>query len=228
MTMAEYTSEISFALGGSVVELEIEKDLERCVNKAFRLIKSKITTPRYMTVNYIRGATDGTIDLSNKDVYSIVSVMRTHNYNSLSMNTLDVFGLNQTYSAITNMNSYMQRMLRLQQINTISSDLDFIWEANTKQLHITMNPPYTNQVTIEYIPDYKSVEEITEVYWEDKILQLATAYAKQVLGRIRSKYKLNSSQYELDGDTLLAEANTEIENIINFLNENVDIAFPMD
>ena len=210
MTLAEYCEEISFQLGGSVVDIEIKDDLARCVNRAFREVKQYVTTPAYMTLPFVAQQTGigGTLDLKDKNVYSVVNVMRSNSYNSLSMNTLDVFGLNLTYSAMTNMDAYANRMLRLQQMNTISTDLDFIWDAHTKQLSVTMNPPYINQITIQYIPDYKDVEEITEVYWQDVILRLATAYAKQVLGRIRGKYTLSSSQYTLDADTLLQEANT--------------------
>jgi hypothetical protein len=91
-----------------------------------------------------------------------------------------------------------------------------------------MNPPFVNAITIQYIPDYKDVEEITEVFWVDFILKLATAYAKQILGRIRSKYTLNSSTYTLDGATLLSEANTEIQELQTYLRDNVDLAFPID
>lgn len=228
MTLAEYTEEIAFILGGTEVTIEIEKDLPRCVNRAFREIKRYITTPAYMTIPFDSRSGGNTVDLKDKNVYSVINVMRPNSYNSISMNTLDVFGLAQSYSAITNMPSYMNRVLRLQQMNTISTDLDFIWDAHTKQLSVTMNPPYTAQITVQYIPDYKSVEEITEVYWVDFILRLATAYAKQVLGRIRSKYTLNSAQYNLDGETLLAEAKEEITEITTFLRDNVDLAFPID
>jgi len=230
MTLAEYTDEILFALGGTVLDIEIEKDIPKCVNKAFREVKTYITTPAYMTIPFgasVNGI-GGTVDLKDKNVYSVINVMRPYSYNSMSMNTLDVFGLNQTYTAITNVNSYADRMLLLQQLNTISTDLDFIWDAHNKQLSVTMNPPFTNAITIQYIPDYKDVEEITEVFWVDIILKLATAYAKQVLGRIRSKYTLNSSQYNLDGETLLNEANTEIQEIQTYLKTNVDLAFPID
>lgn len=230
MTLAEYTDEILFFLGGSVVDVEIEKDLPRCVNRAFREIKPYITTPAYMTLPFGARANGigCTIDLKDKNVYSVVNVMRPDSYNSLSMNTLDVFGLNLTYSAITNMDAYANRMLRLQEINTISTDLDFIWDAHTKQLSVTMNPPFTNAVTIQYIPDYQDVEEITEAFWTEKILKLATAYAKLVIGRIRAKYTLNSSSYSLDGDKLLEEANTEIKEIKDYLIANQDIVFPID
>ena len=230
MTLAEYVDEISFTLGGTVLDLEIQEQLGRCVNRAFREIKQYVTTPAYMTIPFgaRANAIGGTVNLKDKNVYSVVNVMRPDSYNSLSMNTLDVFGLNLTYSAVTNMEAYANRMLRLQEINTISTDLDFVWDAHKKELSVTMNPPFSNMITIQYIPDYKDVEEITEVFWQDKILRLATAYAKQILGRIRSKYTLNSSQYSLDGDTLLAEANQEIQEIQTFLAQNVDLAFPID
>ena len=228
MTLAEYTDEIAFQLGGSVLDLEIANDLPRCVNRAFREIKRYIVTPAYMTLPWNSNNGGNRMSLKDKNVYSIINVMRPNSYNSLTVNSLDVFGLAQSYSAVTNLDAYMNRMLRLQQMNTISTDLDFVWDAHTKELYVTMNPPYTNQITIAYVPDYQSVEEITEVYWVDFILKLATAYAKQVLGRIRSKYTLNSAQYGLDGDTLLAEAKEEINEIISYLRENADIAFPID
>lgn len=228
MTLAEYTDEIAFNLGGSVLDLEIKNDLPRCVNKAFREVKHYVTTPAYMTIPFNSKTGGNTVSLKGKNVYSVICVMRPDSYNSISMNTLDVFGLAQSYSAITNMPSYMNRVLRLQQMNTISTDLDFVWDAHKEELSVAINPPYTNQLTIEYIPDYQSVEEITEVYWVDIILKLATAYAKQVLGRIRSKYTLNSSQYSLDGEALLAEAKEEIAEITTFLRDNVDLAFPID
>lgn len=230
MTLAEYVDEIIFSLGGTVVDIEIEKDIPRCVNKAFREIKQYVTTPAYMTLPF--GASQhgigATIDLSDKNVYSVINVMRPDTYNSLSMNTLDVFGLNQIYNAVTNAEAYANRMLLLQQLNTISTDLDFVWDMHRKQLSVTMNPPFVNAITIQYIPDYKDVEEIKDSFWIDKILKLATAYAKQVLGRIRSKYTLNSAQYNLDGETLLQEANQEIQEIRTFLDTNVDLLLPID
>lgn len=230
MTLAEYVDDITLMLGGTCVDLEIQKDIPKCVNKAFREIKQYVTTPAYMTIPFganVQGQ-GTTIDLSDKNIYNVIHVMRPNSYNSLSMNTLDVFGLNQVYSSLQNMEAYANRMLLLQQLNTISTDLDFIWDTHTKKLSVTMNPPYTNAITIQYIPDYKDVEEITETFWVDKILQLATAYAKLVIGRIRSKYTLNSSQYSLDGEALVQEANQEIQEIRTFLQTNVDLSFTLD
>jgi hypothetical protein len=139
MTLAEYTDEIAFNLGGSVLDIEIEKDLPRCVNKAFREVKHYVTTPAYMTIPFNSSTGGNTVSLKGKHVYSVICVMRPDSYNSISMNTLDVFGLAQSYSAITNMPSYMNRILRLQQMNTISTDLDFVWDAHKEELSVTIN-----------------------------------------------------------------------------------------
>jgi len=42
---------------------------------------------------------------------------------------------------------------------------------------------------------------------------MSEANMKKALGRTRSKYKIASSNVELDGDILLQEANTELEAI---------------
>ena len=102
MTLAEYVDDITLMLGGTCVDLEIQKDIPKCVNKAFREIKQYVTTPAYITVpfgaNVLGQGT--TIDLSDKNIYNVICVMRPNSYNSLSMNTLDVFGLNQVYSSL--------------------------------------------------------------------------------------------------------------------------------
>ena len=64
-----------------------------------------MTVPYAATINGI----GTTIDLSDKNVYDVICVMRPDSYNSLSMNTLDVFGLNLTYSAITNNEAYADK-----------------------------------------------------------------------------------------------------------------------
>lgn len=95
-------------------------------------------------------------------------------------------------------------------------------------LRLSVNPPYPGYITIEYVYDYKNVDEIIEPYWQDWILQLATAYAKVVIGRIRSKYLLKSSQFELDGKDLVNEGNEEINKIRDFLRANAYPLYPHD
>ena len=224
-TMADYVDDIAFQLGGGVLELEIQSQLPKCVNKALKEIMRYMTTPKLKTVPY-----SSTIDCNEYKVYSVISVRRPHPIHGTNygVGDLDVFSMASGVLTSVDPTYYENRMMLLQQRNTISTDMDFIWEPSTKLLRLSVNPPFPKAVTIEYIPDYENVEEVTEPFWQDFILQMATAYAKVITGRIRSKYTLKSSQYELDGQTLLAEGNEELNKIRDYLRDNVDLAFPID
>ena len=224
-TMADYVDDIAFQLGGGVLELEIQSQLPKCVNKALKEIMRYMTTPKLKTVPY-----SSTIDCNEYKVYSVISVRRPHPLHGTNygVGDLDVFSMASGVLTSVDPTYYENRMMLIQQRNTISTDMDFIWEPSTKLLRLSVNPPFPGSVTIEYIPDYENVEEVTEPFWQDFILQMATAYAKVITGRIRSKYTLKSSQYELDGQTLLAEGNEELNKIRDYLRENVDLAFPID
>ena len=87
------------------------------------------------------------------------------------------------------------------------------------QYHYGINEP----VRAGEEKDYYSVEDIRESYWETQLRKLALGMCKIVLGRIRSKYKSNSAKFQLDGDTLLAEGNAEVQAVRQFLDDNKDI-----
>ncbi len=225
MKMQDYVDDIDFQISGGLLELEIRDQLPKCVNKAFREIKRYMNTPSYKTVPY-----SNSIDCSQYNVYNVMSVLRTAPIYGTTYGTsdMDVFSLAASATGTSYLNYYENRMLQIQQRNTISTDLEFLWEPETKMLRLSVNPPYPSAVTIEYVNDYKNVDEITEPYWQDWILQLATGYAKVITGRIRSKYLLKSSQYELDGKDLVAEGNEEVNRIREFLRENSNNLYPHD
>lgn len=226
MKMSEYVDDISFQLGGGILVVEIESSLPKCVNKAFREIKRYLTTPRYKTIPY-----SNTIDCKDLDVYAIINVMRSgpiYGTNIGDLTGLDVFSTAAAALTSVDTSAYETVLQKIQIRNTMSTDLDFIWEPDTKLLRLNVNPPFPSFVTLNYIPDYKDVEEITEPFWEDFILKLATAYAKIVLGKIYSKYKVASSQYEMNGQAYTDEGNKEKDEIISYLRENVDNILPID
>lgn len=224
MTIQEYIDEVEFSLGAPVVNLEIKGYTERFIMRAFRELKRYISTPSFITVPYAGTA----IDLSSYNVYTVINVMRNQPTYGTFIQDADVFSLASSYYNMNNIDNYTNRMLILQQRNTISTDLDYLWNPDTKQLLISTNPPFPPALTIQYVKDFKDVSEVTDPYWVDILLRLSIAYSKQALGRIRSKYKLQGAQYDLDGDTLIQEANSEIETIRNHLIENCDINYPID
>ena len=226
MKMSEYVDDISFQIGGGILNVEIEGSLPKCVNKAFREIKRYISTPHYKTVAF-----SNTIDCSDMGVYTIINVMRAtpiYGTNIGDLTGLDVFSAAASAMTSVDTSAYETVLQKIQIRNTMSTDLDFIWEPSTKLLRLNVNPPFPVYVTLNYIPEYTDVEQITEPFWEDFILKLATAYAKIVLGRIYTKYTVKSSQYEMNGQGLLEEGNKERDEIISYLRENTDMILPID
>lgn len=224
MTLEEYQNEILMSLGAPIVTVEIKDYIPQYINRAFRELKKYISTPHFVTVPY----TGAAIDLTSYNVYSVINVMRSQPTYGTFIQDADVFTLASSYYNMNNINNYVNRMLILQQRNTLATDLDFIWNSETKQLFISTNPPFPPALTIQYTKDYQKVEDIKDPYWTDLLLRLAIAYSKQALGRVRGKYTLNSAQYNLDGETLINEANTEIENIRTHLVTNCDVVYPID
>ena len=47
---------------------------------------------------------------------------------------------------------------------------------------------FPDKITVEYIPRFDSVEEITSDYWIDMVMRLSVALTKVALGRIRTRY----------------------------------------
>ena len=224
MNIQEYVDEIEFSFGAPLVQIEIKGYTERYVQRAFRELKRYINTSSLMTVAY----TGQAINLTGKNVYSVINVMRSQPTYGTFMQDADVFTMASSYYNMSNIEDYTNRMTILQQRNTISTDLDFIWEADTKTLYINTNPPFPPALTIQYVKDYQDVSEVTDAYWIDLILRLATAYSKQALGRIRGKYQLQGAQYNLDGETLINEANQEIVDIRTYLQANHDNLYTID
>lgn len=224
MNIQEYADEIELSLGSPIVEIEVKQYIPRYIQRAFRELKRYINTSSLMTIAY----TGLAINLTGKNVYSVINVMRSQPTYGTFMQDADVFTMASSYYNMNNIDQYTNRMTILQQRNTISTDLDFIWENETKTLYISTNPPFPPALTIQYVKDYQDVSEITDPYWIDLILRLSMAYTKQALGRARGKYQLNSAQYNLDGEMLINEANQEIVDIRNYLQANHDNLYTID
>ena len=70
--------------------------------------------------------------------------------------------------------------------------------------------------------EFENVNEIYVPYWKSYLKRLSVAYAKEAEGRIRSKYTINSGTYQLDGNTLLSESQSELSQIRSELDSNVN------
>lgn len=206
-------------LGGQVLDLELTPlNIKDIVEQAFEEIKHYMTDLYTVTVPFAN-----CIDLSKYNIDSVESVMRGQDsiltgmpFQMPAMDLMNVTGM-------FNIENYANAILVKRNLNILSTDMDFVWDKPNRKLYISANPNIPNRVTINFKPEYYSVEDIREDYWETQLRKLSLGMCKVVLGRIRSKYKSSSSKFELDGDTLLNEGNVEIQNVRQFLDDNKDI-----
>ena len=206
-------------LGGQVLDLELTPEqIKQIVEQAFEEIVHYMTDTYTVTVPY-----SNCIDLSKYNIDNVESVMRAQDsimtgipFTIPAMNLMNVTGM-------YNIEDYTNALLIKRNLNILSTDMDFVWDKPNQKLYITANPNVPSKVTINFKPEYYSVEDIREQYWDTQLRKLALGMCKVILGRIRSKYKSSSSKFQLDGDQLLAEGNAEIQSVRQFLDDNKDI-----
>ena len=206
-------------LGGQVLDLELTPEqIKQIVEQAFEEIVHYMTDTYTVTVPY-----SNCIDLSKYNIDNVESVMRAQDsimtgipFTIPAMNLMNVTGM-------YNIEDYTNALLIKRNLNILSTDMDFVWDKPNQKLYITANPNAPSKVTINFKPEYYSVEDIREQYWDTQLRKLALGMCKVILGRIRSKYKSNSSKFQLDGDQLLAEGNAEVQSVRQFLDDNKDI-----
>ena len=226
MTREEYVEDIKISLGSPVVDVEVEGIIGKLVDKAFREVRRYIVETKFLTLPYSTGG----IDLSEYHVDSIIQIFRTRNPNRVA-DFSDIYALSSVYNANVNstnlmMSDYLYRTQLHQLKSAMSTDLDFTYDKPI--LHVNTFYPRPDSITIAYIPEFRDVSEVKEQFWINYIQRLSLAFVKESLGRVRGKYKLSSSLYTLDGDTLVSEGIAERDAVRAELNDLSDVVFPMD
>lgn len=238
MNMSAYIDEIKLALTGGVLDLELDDaSLQKIVNSAMRELQRYICSTKIVTVPYQR-----CIDMKPYKPNAVVRVYRARadattssndNYES-GVDPVQV-GLWQLTSNTGNMYNFTDYVSRyaswstMQQIgNTLSTDLIFYYQDATKQLYINTSLDIGSNVTIEYVPRYDSVDEITSDYWIDILMRMSKAIAKVTVGRIRSKFTQSNALWQNDGATMLAEGTAELEELRTQLKHDTMLLLPLD
>ena len=206
-------------LGGQVLDLELKpEDIKLIVEQAFEEIKHYMTDTYTVTVPYAQ-----CIVLKKYNIDNVESVMRCQDSIltgiPFQMPAMDLMNITGMY----NLENYTNALLIKRNLNLLATDLDFMWDKPNKKLYVYANPNIPSHITINFKPEYFSVEDIREGHWETQLRKLALGMCKVILGRIRSKYTSNSAKYQLDGNTLLSEGNAEIQAVRQFLDENKDV-----
>ena len=237
MDMIDYINEIKLELTGNLLALELkDSDIEAVVKKAFREVQRFIDTTKLITVPFSR-----CIDLSNSKISSVSRIYRSIGY-------LGTVGQNSTETQIDPMYAMQWQMLTgsgdiynlndwimnyaswntvLQMRNTTSTDLAFKYDKQSEKLYINcLDKPPT--ITIEFVPKFESVSEITSDYWIDILVRMSVAITKITLGRIRSRFVQSNALWTQDGAILLEEGNKELESLRETLRINSQLMYPID
>lgn len=219
----DYVNYVKIQMGAPTVSLACEENIPFIIEKvAFEDLKNYMQTTHTLSCAYAPS-----INLEGKKVANVKKVLRNRN-NNMTITGMDTnmfiyqtqgqYGMNQwakdqiTYNLLIN-----------QVRNTLSTDMDFQYDKANEVLYLYAQYPIPSQITILYVPEFESVDEIYVPYWMSYLKRLSVAYVKETEGRIRSKYTLNSATYNLDGNTLLSEAQSELAQIRSELNENINL-----
>lgn len=219
-----YVNYVKLQLGGGIVTVEVEPLLPDIVDMAFQELKTYITDMETLTLPF-----QSVIDVSQYNINNIIYIMRGQNSEGLG----SIQDIMYIYSRIGTMGhytltDYSNTLLAIQNKNAMATDMDFYFDKRNDKLYVYANRTIPATITLAYTPDYKSVEDIIEPFWQNYLKRMAVAMTKETLGRVRGKYQLNSATYNLDADQLLSEAQTELTEIRTFLNANKDTLMPID
>ena len=109
--------------------------------------------------------------------------------------------------------------------NTTSTDLAYIYDRDSQKLYINVASNAPSNITVEYIPIYQDVSEITSDYWTDVLIRMAVAKTKIVAGRVRSRYTQSNAIWTQDGRDILAEGTSELQELRQTLSSNTALFY---
>ena len=196
MTKAEYVGRVKSGLGGSELSLEIsDADIEILLTSAIRQAYDFMDTSVFVTLP----VTGNRVDVTDYDIWIIKEI-----YDTRPMSHVSEFELNMR------MVIYDGSLLDYMSFNILRSTYQSIISRGYKLLGNTLLlDNYYSAVTIEYKPKTILPEYIQDHYWEEWVVRFTSALVKETIGRIRDKYKVVGSPFELDGERILEEGREE-------------------
>lgn len=244
--------EIIFTLTGGLLNCELdEKALDMLINSGLREIQRYVDSTKLITIPYSR-----CIDMSEYKVNSVSRVYRAvgftsdtatggTTYTDAGGNTIKT-GITfttdpmqasqwQLLSGVGNLNNFTSYTYNyaswntlLQIRNTTSTDLIFRYDKDSNLLYINVSSNLPSTITIEYVPRYDDVSEITSDFWIDMLTRLCIAKAKIAVGRIRTRYSQSNALWAQDGETMLSEGNAELSDLHEKLEASTQLVYPVD
>lgn len=225
MLIDEYVDEVSFRVGLLNSDNVEGIDINRSVLSAFRELKKYMKGPAYKTVPY---STRLDLVALGIDTNLVMNVKPARPRLGLSLGSIDSGNVFQLAASVNsqnmigntsrlNLDPVISELAMAQVRNTLSTDFQFRYDKLNQVIYCTHKDPKPAQVTIVYKPKFTDVSEIDSDEWQDYLIRLATARTKIVLGRVRSKYRVEGSNVSNDGELMLSEGNAELDKLMEEL-----------
>ena len=240
MTKNDVVEEIKLELTGPVLEMELDDStLDLTINKALRELQrywdetTLVTIPYASCINYAGTPLEESSSIVR--VYRTVGVGNSEDAsNSVTMDPMyaQQWMVFSNAGTMYNLQDYVMNYAAwstLSQVrNTISTDLAFREDKHACKLYINNNISSPGNITVEYIPKLRSVEDIKSDYWKDVLVRMSLDFAKIQIGRIRTKFTQSNALWTLDGDKLLEEGNTDLKELREILRANSNMVYPIN
>lgn len=220
-------SDIKMELGWPLVDIELSNsNMELVLSKTMRDLQPYILFTHYKTLDlkpiielpedvaYVldiyRGAPKGSPITAPNMLNDNEILFGATAHNSMLWDTGALSG----GGGNDGMTSYYLMKLYYNSIRGNTASIDFTQNGNLLYVDKAMGG---DKVTIEYVPVITDPTQLTDSYWYKKLYDLFLANCKIVIGRARSKYRIQAAKYELDGTGILQEGLEEKEKIITEL-----------
>lgn len=209
MDVKQTVLDIKTMMGYPTVRLELsDTQIENLVQRAYKKIKPYITDRKLITFQPAP-----CVDLSDEGVVDVVRIYPTQEMTYVGGPERELLFDFQTYQTIGNPS--MKKVSDIAVAATEDYDIPFRF-ANGK-LYISRTA-LVGSLTAECLVDIK-LEDLRDERASMWIQSYAEALVKEVLGRIRGKFKSSNLPVEIDSDQLLNEAQSEKERLESELYE---------
>ena len=240
MTKNDVVEELKLELTGQVLEMELDDStLDLTINKALRELQrywdetTLVTIPYASCINYAGTPLEESSSIVR--VYRTIGVGNSEDAgNSVTMDPMyaQQWMVFSNAGTMYNLQDYVMNYAAwntLSQVrNTMSTDLAFREDKHACKLYINNNISSPGNITVEYIPKLRSVEDIKSDYWKDVLVRMSLDLVKIQIGRIRTKFTQSNALWTLDGDKLLEEGNTDLKELREILRANSNMVYPID
>jgi hypothetical protein len=212
-------------LGAPVVKIELdEQNIDFCIEQAMKIFEEY--APReyfdYYTFNTVPGKSvyelppdvglvrnvfykeQGTFAFQAKDLGGALPI--EYFYPGGSYSSINGGGMiDPNYPIWGRAGEWFTFKSYLQMYSRMASNTGgWEWIGGTRHIKLYPIPFNVHMVSVHYIQKHKDWSDVTQALQEG-----ALSYAKEILGRIRSKYTNPPGGMQLDGTTLLQEAKEE-------------------